>query len=350
MDCSAARDLLQEELDGRLAPADAARLAEHVASCAACAKERRDLASLRATFRATPRPVAPSAFKDDVMAALPKGRVRNLPRTVGWLAMAAAAAFVAFTLIRPATTRVAERDVAAARAPDRKATRQEARAKATEKSDSEAESSPDDVAVPGAPAPAPAATPPAAEAMRLAEKKAADARVEAEASPAVRYVVFRDAAAADQFAKDLAAEQAQASKDKGAASGRASRRDQAGALADEWRGAPADLAAEAARSTRRVVARTAVVASTVETDVAAAVARAGGRLVAVAETPKFAAVVEPTAPPRANVAPPPAAAAKADDHAAPGAEAARKPSEGVLVTTTPPRITVVVVVLEPAPR
>ena len=50
-DCRAFRDLLQDEMDGRIAPADAARLAEHVASCAACAAEKRGLASLRAAFR-----------------------------------------------------------------------------------------------------------------------------------------------------------------------------------------------------------------------------------------------------------------------------------------------------------
>jgi len=367
MDCREARDLLQDELDGRLDAAAAARLAEHVASCAACADEKRGLASLRATFRAMPRPAAPVGFAGGVMSSLPKGRVRNLPRVLGLLVAAAAVVVVGVTLIADARKDAsAEREVALKSAPER-------RARIADEADEEAKSVaetavPDadsvDAKPPGAQARAadeaaapstPAAPAPAPEPAKTAPERAARKKSDAAPPPAVRYVVFRDAAAAERFAKELAAGDGWKSKDKdvepdfvggtgvargGADAGDARRRD-----------ALADLAKEAAAATHRVVARTSVAAADVDTALAAEATRVGGSLVPGAETSKFAAVVEPPAP-SAFAARAPETKADAGDDARKAEEKSKAPGEfsAPAAKPAPPRVVVVIVVLEPTPR
>jgi len=66
---------LQDELDGRLAPSDSQRLAEHVRGCAG-AEEQRALSSLRATF-ADAEVRGPAGFRDAVRIALRGVRVRR---------------------------------------------------------------------------------------------------------------------------------------------------------------------------------------------------------------------------------------------------------------------------------
>ncbi len=281
MDCREARDLLQDELDGRLSPADAARLDEHVRVCAACADERQGFASLRATFRAVPKAAAPTGFRTDVMARLPKGRVVALRRALGVLVAAAAVVVVAVTLLP--RTRVGERDMAAAPprfesagppaaaaaspkpaairergesrdgrldAPSADAKQEAAGEESLRRLDETRRRAPGEKAAGEAPPPA---APPAKDAgatadnekpsvsagedaeaskqEKLAKKELEDtptktetaadeAKAKAKASarsrevattvagaaePAVRYVVFRDAAAADRFAARIAA-------------------------------------------------------------------------------------------------------------------------------------------------
>jgi hypothetical protein len=378
MDCREARDLLQEELDGRLDAAAAVRLAEHVASCASCAEERRSLASLRATFRATPRPAAPADFKSGVMSALPNGRLLRLPRVLGWIAAAAAVALVGVSLFSesPLGGASAEREVAAKGRPAY-------RAHATETEEAEA---PVDVLVPqkamseadadspaaaapaaGAKPPGEAAPPPRAnEPSKFASRKKADEV----APPAVRYVVFRDAARAEQFAKDLEAGDAWKSRDKSPAPGylggekRGDGGKSGGAAGTDARRASlgdvaVDLTKEAAGATRRIVKRTTIAAADVDAALAIEATRAGGSIVPRAETAKFAAVVEPPPP---AAAPTPAPDSRVPD-AAGAAELTAKDDERRKEKETaksslalpaddknaPPRVVVVIVVLE-APR
>jgi hypothetical protein len=364
MDCRESRELLQDELDGRLDAAAAARLAEHVASCAACADEKRGLASLRATFRAMPRPSAPVGLKGGVMSSLPKGRVRNLPRVLGFLVAAAAVVVVCVTLIpRSGGDGTAEREVAASSQVAQHARVSKKRAaetapdevlvpdaeKARTDEDAEADAKTADASKSAAPAKPPAPTPPPAAKPPRAEPSAWK-KADEVAAPAVRYVVFRDAAAAERFAKELAAGDGWKSKDKDVEPGFVGGTGVARGDADDARrrDALADLSKEAARATRRVVARTSVAAADVDTVLAVEATRAGGSLVSRAETPKFAAVVEPPAPS--------AFAARAPETKSDAGDDARKAEEkskasGALALTAdkpaPPRVVVVIVVLEP---
>jgi anti-sigma factor RsiW len=63
MQCEEARLLLQAELDGELDAAGAAPLAAHVQGCAACARERQEMAALSRRLRALPRYAAPAALR-----------------------------------------------------------------------------------------------------------------------------------------------------------------------------------------------------------------------------------------------------------------------------------------------
>jgi hypothetical protein len=211
-------------------------------------------------------------------------------------------------------------------------------------------SKPAPTATPPAPAPQPAAGPPRGESAPA--KKAADL-----AAPTVRYVVFRDAAAAERFAKELAAGDDWKSKDKnvapgfvsgGTALGGGGARGAADADDARRRDEAVDLTKEAAAATRRVVARASVAAADVDAALAVEALRAGGSLVPSAETRKFAAVVEPPAPS--------AFAARAPETKADAGDDARKAEEkskasGALALPAdkpaPPRVVVVIVVLEP---
>jgi hypothetical protein len=336
MDCREFRELLGDETDGRLAPADAQRLAAHVALCAACAEERGELASLRAGFRAMPRPAVPQEFRAQVMERLPRGRVLSFPRALGWIAAVAAVAVVAVTILNR-TGPGAEREVASATrlaaekpafetakegdvsenasddlekqaAPSGKAddadrellklqASDDAKTPGGEKASDGRADAPAESQTPPAPAPPPAAAPSKAAAKQPAPEpdRAARARVQAED---VRYVVFRDQAAALRFAASLGTPP-ETEKDKAAAATPvAPPKPSAGAETksevrkdDEAREESArkkrDVLAEAAFTERRVVARTAVAASLSDVDVAAALAAAGGEAVPPADAAKF---------------------------------------------------------------
>jgi hypothetical protein len=372
MDCREFRELLGDEIDGRLAPADAARLAAHVASCAACAEERRDLASLRAAFRAMPRPPVPDGFRAQVLERLPSGRVIRFPRALGWMVAAAAVGVVAVTLFHrggaggpefevanapaAATHRAADADDGFARkSGDLKGvdgTKESSKDVLVVREAAEAEKkSPgtlldradgagaklgkqDDSAAapPAAPAPVPADAS-RAPAPQEPPPSAFAARALAES---VRYVVFRDDASARRFAASLAEPDLDAAKDKGAAAEAAptaktaerapSRTETAGE--DEADRRARDLVEEASFTERRVVARAVVPASMTERDVDAALVAAGGRAIQAADTERFVALLD---------APADAEAAKPKASPSPEARAPSDPAPaGATASTTAP--------------
>lgn len=392
MDCPEARELLNEELDGRLAPDAAARLAAHVAGCSACAQERRDLASLRATFRAMPRAPAPAGFKDGVMGALPRGRVRTFPRVAGWIAAVAAVVVLSVTVLRSGRD-AAERDVASATPAKSRVARKESRDEpgapspeltaatnaepvapprpgesgsvarrdetpgappAGEKSDAKSgdgltQTAPEGEADAAKPAAPPAATAPAPPPADVAMEETAH-----EVPETVRYVVFTDAAAAQRFADDLAAAQAPRAKDKaslddaekGLAQGATATAPAAPAAkaAAKKQDAARDLLKEAAFRTRRVVARTPLAGALRDAELAASAAAVGGALLPAAETTRFTELLD--AP--ATAAAPELkreAAADSDERKAkprePVAGGGKSASRGA-----PPPVVVVIVVLE----
>jgi hypothetical protein len=405
MECREALELLNDEIDGRLAPADAARLAEHVARCAACASEKRSLASLRATFRAVPKVAAPAEFRAGVMASLPRGRVRSLPRTLGWIVAAAAAIVVAVTLIP--SGKVAERDVAGAPAHSA------AERRSADAATPPPEIAPPDEAAPAAP-PAPgfaaghararddkSAVPPDSrsadeesdkpsggakdaegpvalkeENARKADDATATTLSAAAATPAdVRYVVFRDAASAAKFAESLAAVELSAKKYKGPApapaplpapndtpppstgGGGAGGGESSGGgtgLDAKERPRPteaerrADLLKESAFKARRVVSRTPLPDGVADADLAARVAAAGGAIVPPADAPKFAELLDAAAPPQdAGAAAQSAPAAKADeDEAKTRSKDRSAPSSGTRKAAARAPVVLVIVVLE----
>ena len=59
MDCRRVRELLEDELDGALAPVDARALEKHIAACPACAREREVLAEVDAALCEAPLESAP---------------------------------------------------------------------------------------------------------------------------------------------------------------------------------------------------------------------------------------------------------------------------------------------------
>jgi anti-sigma factor RsiW len=64
------RDLLQMQADGELSRLEAQQLDRHLASCAGCRRERRELARLDELLVAASVPVR-DGFRDEVVAALP---------------------------------------------------------------------------------------------------------------------------------------------------------------------------------------------------------------------------------------------------------------------------------------
>jgi putative zinc finger protein len=112
LSCTEALELLHDEADDRLAPDRAPALRAHVASCAACAKAERQIAALRALFRSDPAVPAPAGFTSEVMARLPQGRLRVLPRIM--FPLAAAAALVAGAIVLSKVGDRRERDMAGA--------------------------------------------------------------------------------------------------------------------------------------------------------------------------------------------------------------------------------------------
>ncbi len=70
MHCEEAKQLLQADLDGELDAAGSARLAEHVAGCAACQAERAALADLKAALKQGQTHAAPEALRRRVRLAI----------------------------------------------------------------------------------------------------------------------------------------------------------------------------------------------------------------------------------------------------------------------------------------
>src|SRR5258706_6629835 len=80
-DHSTFREWVNLDADGRLAPAERARLEEHLAGCEECRREREELVAFQRLFESTTLPVR-SGFADSVMAALPHaGWEGKSPRT-----------------------------------------------------------------------------------------------------------------------------------------------------------------------------------------------------------------------------------------------------------------------------
>jgi hypothetical protein len=337
MDCGEFRELLGDETDGRLAPADAQRLAAHVAACATCAEERRELASLRAAFRAMTRPAVPQGFRSEVMERLPRGRALSFPRALGWIAAVAAVAVVTVTLVnrsRPGADRevasasrvaaekpalesageddprlgaIASDDVEKKAAPSGGAGKAERSLLKQEKSDDAKapageEAAKDTADAPAeseaAAAPAPAA-PPREDARRAAAKAPApepapDAAARARAqSEQVLYVVFRDEAAALRFAASLETPPGTEKDKAAAATAVAAPKPPAptvaktDALRDDAERKALDVVEEASFTQRRVVARTTVAAPMSDAEFEKALAVAGGRAVPAGDAGKF---------------------------------------------------------------
>ena len=94
--------LLQADLDGELAAAEAARLAAHVAGCAACAGLQEELAAQSVALRGgLTRYTAPAGLRRAVIAAGPAPRRRIWGYGASFGAGAAMAAAVALVVVLP---------------------------------------------------------------------------------------------------------------------------------------------------------------------------------------------------------------------------------------------------------
>jgi predicted anti-sigma-YlaC factor YlaD len=94
------REWLNLDADGTLAPAERARLEEHLAGCEECRREREELAAFERLLQRSAVPVRPD-FADAVMAALPPaGWEARSPRTWRFpLAVAAMLMMIAGLLV-----------------------------------------------------------------------------------------------------------------------------------------------------------------------------------------------------------------------------------------------------------
>jgi anti-sigma factor RsiW len=91
--CAEMRLLLQADHDGELPPADAARVAAHLATCRDCAAAQRSIAALSQRIRTElPRHTAPAHLRASLRTAMPRRRAWR-PFAAG-LAVAAALALV----------------------------------------------------------------------------------------------------------------------------------------------------------------------------------------------------------------------------------------------------------------
>lgn len=248
--CDRFRDLLQEDLDGRLGAEARSDLAAHVRSCAACTREAEGLRRVRAGLRAMGTVGAPPGFRDDVLGRMPaSARIFRLPWFAVGAVAAAAVVVVAVTVARndfsaPETARVAREQQkapgalldareavgAAADAEEEDGTRKKlGKSEAAGPPEGKADSwdaggersrgpvgeIPPDARVPADPAPparpappvpegAPAASAvPGAAAGPESDRDAAAPSAESPAAPRVRLVVFRSREAADRFVTAL---------------------------------------------------------------------------------------------------------------------------------------------------
>jgi hypothetical protein len=98
MTCHDAESLLHDALDAPLPPADAAALAAHLETCAACRDLDADLALVRGAAQALDRPIVPAQMwtrlstqleREGLMASAAAGPARTAWRGYAWLALAA---------------------------------------------------------------------------------------------------------------------------------------------------------------------------------------------------------------------------------------------------------------------
>jgi anti-sigma factor RsiW len=109
MDCGRARELVEDELDGALAPIDARALEEHLASCPTCARERALLAEIDAALSEAPIESAPRWLPMAVAREIARESAverRVEPIAVG-VAAAVGVASAAVAIVRAAAPSVA---------------------------------------------------------------------------------------------------------------------------------------------------------------------------------------------------------------------------------------------------
>jgi anti-sigma factor RsiW len=102
MDCARVRELLEDALDGPLAPDDARAVEEHVTACPACARERGILAEIDAALSEAPLPSAPRWLPMAVAREIARESVverRVAPIAIG-IAAAAGAVSTVVAIIR----------------------------------------------------------------------------------------------------------------------------------------------------------------------------------------------------------------------------------------------------------
>lgn len=100
MNCTRARTLLEEQLDGALEPPGVAALAEHLRGCEDCARERESMSGLQAQLAALPVPPPSPGFADRVLAAAHAAQppVQHTSRRLpAWLGGALAASLLLAT-------------------------------------------------------------------------------------------------------------------------------------------------------------------------------------------------------------------------------------------------------------
>ena len=100
MKCDDVRDLLDEYVDGELAPADRASVEEHLAGCEACRTECEELRKTAELVRSMPRAAAPEGLVAEVRRQIEERRqarrwvIVRWSRAAGWAAAAAIVAVI----------------------------------------------------------------------------------------------------------------------------------------------------------------------------------------------------------------------------------------------------------------
>jgi mycothiol system anti-sigma-R factor len=109
MECSEARRLIAAQIDGELDAADAAALAAHLETCAACARHLAEQQAWRGIIKSrAPRHAAPAALRSRLAAALDEADRPAPPAarrsTAGWRPFAMAASVVLAVLLSSSLT------------------------------------------------------------------------------------------------------------------------------------------------------------------------------------------------------------------------------------------------------
>ncbi len=101
MNCTRARSLLEEQIDGSLEHLAEAALAEHLRGCEDCSLEREAVRALQAQLAALPVPPARAGFADRVLAAAhaaqPAKHATTTRRAPAWIGGALAASLLLAT-------------------------------------------------------------------------------------------------------------------------------------------------------------------------------------------------------------------------------------------------------------